>query len=566
MAKISIITICYNEPNLEKTCESIVNQTFQDFEWIVVDGGSNQETQEIWNKYKHRINKFISEPDNGRYDAMNKGIHLASGEYLNFMNAGDYFKDKNVLQKVIDYKLDKDIVFGNILISKKIGFYKIQNFPDVVDELFLFSNSLPHQASFIKKDLFDKYGVYSEDYTIVSDWAKWFVFIFQHNCSYKHINLVCCVYNLEGISAKNRKLAEKERKIVLSSFFSENKLKELASMQKIHYTFLEHLFSIKNSIDRKEKIISIFGIKIRVLRHKPFKRNKNKKYIVINGNCVMQFIAYFLKTNRDFRKQYDIELLKPVFLVEKEDVQELQTKVAECDIFITQPITGEKYKALGIDTETMQSLMKDSAKTIKIPVPYFTGYFPEQFYLHDKNGYVVSECEGLPSPYNNKIILYGFINNLKPNEVLKILNNENNMNNISQSAQDSIDELKKREKDLDFGISGFIEKNYKKHRLFWTINHPANYLIRYIADEILRILGIQKHWYNFWGLTKKQKKEFLYKPFATPIIKSVYKELQLKKGMINAKYTLKFVSNSYNYYHNHSDLVEINKEYVENIL
>ena len=95
MTKISIITVCYNEPNLEKTCESIINQTMQDFEWVVIDGGSNEETQNIWNKYKHRINTFVSEPDNGIYDAYNKGVKLATGDYIIFMNAGDCFYENS---------------------------------------------------------------------------------------------------------------------------------------------------------------------------------------------------------------------------------------------------------------------------------------------------------------------------------------------------------------------------------------------------------------------------------------------------------------------------------------
>ena len=75
---ISIITVCYNEPNLEATCESVVAQTEQNFEWVVIDGGSDIKTQRIWQKYRHRINKFVSEKDSGIYNAMNKGIRLAT--------------------------------------------------------------------------------------------------------------------------------------------------------------------------------------------------------------------------------------------------------------------------------------------------------------------------------------------------------------------------------------------------------------------------------------------------------------------------------------------------------
>ena len=113
LPKFSIITICYNEPNLEKTCKSIVNQTFQGFEWIVIDGGSNRQTLDIFEKYKDRIDYFVSEKDNGRYHAMNKGLRVAKGEYVNFMNAGDYFNGHDVLEKIIHFGLDKDIVYGD---------------------------------------------------------------------------------------------------------------------------------------------------------------------------------------------------------------------------------------------------------------------------------------------------------------------------------------------------------------------------------------------------------------------------------------------------------------------
>ena len=100
MKKLSIITICYNEPDLEKTCRSIVNQTWQDFEWIVIDGGSNEETLAIFDKYKYRIDKFVSEPDNGIYNACNKGIKLAESEYVQLLNAGDSYYDTKVLEDV----------------------------------------------------------------------------------------------------------------------------------------------------------------------------------------------------------------------------------------------------------------------------------------------------------------------------------------------------------------------------------------------------------------------------------------------------------------------------------
>ena len=263
MAKISIITICYNEPNLERTCESIVNQTFQDFEWIVVDGGSNQETQEIWNRYKDRIDKFISEPDNGRYDAMNKGISLATGEYLNFMNAGDYFADKDVLQNVVNKNLDKDIVFGDLGNINTDGSIHHCIFPDKVDLIFLYKHFIPHQASFIKADLFDKYGHYSTEFLSASDWEKWIVFIILNHCTYKHIRLTCCIFDTNGISSKQGQIGDKEREIILHKYFSEEEILKLKNSANFKLNFLEKIFSIKKCSDNRHIAITFMGFTLK---------------------------------------------------------------------------------------------------------------------------------------------------------------------------------------------------------------------------------------------------------------------------------------------------------------
>ena len=117
---LSIITVCLNEPLLQRTCESIVNQTFQNFEWIVIDGGSNEATLNIFERYKYRINYFVSESDGGIYFGMNKGIQQAHGTWLNFMNAGDLFINYNILN-IINYKLKKikkiDILYGNYIVG-----------------------------------------------------------------------------------------------------------------------------------------------------------------------------------------------------------------------------------------------------------------------------------------------------------------------------------------------------------------------------------------------------------------------------------------------------------------
>ena len=170
---ISIITVCYNEPNLKATCESVVAQTEQNFEWIVIDGGSDMKTQRILQEYRHRINKFVSEKDSGIYNAMNKGIRLATGEYLLFLNAGDALEDAGVIDNVIKMKLDREIVYGDVRPVGRGDGKRVQTFPDFIEKFYWIKHTICHNATFIKKSLFDEFGLYDETLRIVSDWKKW---------------------------------------------------------------------------------------------------------------------------------------------------------------------------------------------------------------------------------------------------------------------------------------------------------------------------------------------------------------------------------------------------------
>lgn len=208
---LSIITICYNEKQIERTCKSIVNQTWQNFEWIVVDGGSTDGTLDILNKYKDRINILISEPDTGIYNAMNKGIKLATGTYLNFMNGGDAFYENTVLEKVFkDKTYTDDVLYGNYCgIHNNIQRPYLCP-PKIEPEMWLY-RTINHQSSFIKKEAFNKYGFYNENYKIASDFEQ-FVLFHKNNCSFKYLPLTISLFDMEGISNSNITNSIKERR------------------------------------------------------------------------------------------------------------------------------------------------------------------------------------------------------------------------------------------------------------------------------------------------------------------------------------------------------------------
>lgn len=154
--KFSIITINYNnKEGLRKTIESVVGQSFRDFEYIIIDGGSTDGSIEVIKEYAGKVDYWVSEPDKGIYHAMNKGVLQAHGEYLNFMNSGDEFYNNGVLQEVAP-SLDSDIVVGKIVHGTEVwGFHK-----EDITLMDLIRGTVLHQASFFRKELFDenRYG------------------------------------------------------------------------------------------------------------------------------------------------------------------------------------------------------------------------------------------------------------------------------------------------------------------------------------------------------------------------------------------------------------------------
>ena len=270
MSKLSIITICYNEPDLEKTCESIVNQTWQDFEWIVIDGGSNQQTLDIFEKYKDRINVYVSEPDTGRYNAFNKGLEYVNGEYVHFLNAGDYYYNENVLRDVFDSNFpNADIVHGDLYFKNTTNPEKdtirSSNHKNICPTFFI-NKIVYHPATFIKSTLFtvDDGFRFNENYKIVGDLEMWIVFAKQH-AKFCHINKTISVFNMNGISEneKYRELHKKERTEVINKYFTSEEI-ELAKKEYKNFSMWEQIFSITNTRNRKHKVLTILGIHIKI--------------------------------------------------------------------------------------------------------------------------------------------------------------------------------------------------------------------------------------------------------------------------------------------------------------
>lgn len=221
--KYSIITINYNnKEGLEKTIQSVLRQTFNNYQFIIIDGGSTDGSVDIIKQNAAHIDYWVSEPDNGRYSAMNKGIKQAKGAYLNFMNSGDTFHSSTVLEDIAKMNFTEDIITG--------GFYDLEKGikhiikPQEVTLLTMLKNTFNHQATFIKKQLFDK-RLYDERYVIQSDAKFNYQSIIFDNCSVRIIDYIVANYDFNGISS-NSALVDKEWNQLLAELFPKRILED----------------------------------------------------------------------------------------------------------------------------------------------------------------------------------------------------------------------------------------------------------------------------------------------------------------------------------------------------
>ena len=216
--RISVITVVYNRvASMEDTILSVINQEYANVEYIVIDGGSTDGTLEIINKYSDRISKYVSEPDNGIYDAMNKGIALASGDWINFMNCGDRFASNTAFSFFQKGALDADIVYGDAIIQYP-GFespWPILNLKDMWKRA-----AFCHQACFTRTEVMKEFK-FDLSYSVSAD----FDFLYRAwrlNLRFRYVHELICYYDFrEGASITNQFRSLRERKAaVLKHDFS----------------------------------------------------------------------------------------------------------------------------------------------------------------------------------------------------------------------------------------------------------------------------------------------------------------------------------------------------------
>ena len=230
--KFSIITVCKNsEKTIEGAINSVLNQTCQDFEHIIVDGVSADKTLDVVGKYN--INKVISEPDSGLYDAMNKGIKASSGDYLFFLNSDDRFLNDKIFESVAK-QAGKELLYGDqVFINRETGETSIRKH-NKLNKIYLMKNTPCQPATFYRRDVFEKYGYFNTNFKIVSD-HEWFLRAFlKHKISSTYLGFPVTEFTMGGLSSCKAREERKNEEIntMFDMYFSPFQRKKLEFISK----------------------------------------------------------------------------------------------------------------------------------------------------------------------------------------------------------------------------------------------------------------------------------------------------------------------------------------------
>jgi len=256
--KFSIITVNYNnKTGLFNTIKSVINQTFSDFEFIIIDGGSDDGSIEVIKEYSDRITYWVSERDNGIYNGMNKGIVQAKGDYVNFMNSGDTFYSNNTLENVYSMMNDNDIIIGkdyNQDPNSGEGFTTI--LPTRMSMAAFFMWTLPHQSAFIRRSLFDN-ALYDESLHIVADWKFYLDKIVYEGKAVQLLDMAICNREQEGVSVIQASKTKDERQKVLSTLLPPGIYKDYDTLAKLDRNTLYKLLCLIDQ-EKSRKWITYF--------------------------------------------------------------------------------------------------------------------------------------------------------------------------------------------------------------------------------------------------------------------------------------------------------------------
>jgi hypothetical protein len=206
---------------------------------------------------------------------------------------------------------------------------------------------------------------------------------------------------------------------------------------------------------------------------------------IVFGNCQATALERMLKTSNGFAKRFKVRTFPAVHEITPKKVVKLHASLEQCDLLVVQRVS-ESYRGLGVGTKTLAA-MAPKATIVRWPDAYWGGYFPDLFYLRDAAGQSVVNG---PFDYHDRVILHAFASGLGVDETIQLLTDPDQPLTTEGWMRDAVENLRIREHETDIAISAFVESAFDRALLFFTMNHPANIVLRYMAEHVLQLIGL----------------------------------------------------------------------------
>jgi len=278
---VTVVTVTYNaEDLLEDTILSVINQSYDNIEYIVIDGASSDKTVDIIKRYEDHIDYWVSEPDDGIYFAMNKAIKKATGKWINFMNAGDTFFDLNIIQNVMDVKeIDAELIYGNFQIKETKAIRKAWDKSE-----WHFHTPFCHQTLFTKTSLM-KEELFDTGYRLAAD-HNFFIAMYKKGKNFFYIDKNLAIFSLGGFAESNKLLMNIESiKILLDHNVPQDEIRQSDWYSVLSKNiYLENIVDIRDSQDRELTILkdSIKEVSQYSILKNPIKKYRSYKKMLLN--------------------------------------------------------------------------------------------------------------------------------------------------------------------------------------------------------------------------------------------------------------------------------------------
>lgn len=237
--KVSVITVCFNaEKTIEQTIKSVLQQTYKNIEYIIIDGNSQDKTVDIIKKYQDSIAYWISENDSGIYDAMNKGIRVSTGDIIGIINSDDWY-DLNAIENVVNIFINEkaDVVYGDMILLYENGFRKRNKTEEL--ESLAYKMSISHPTTFVNRNIYIKYGLFDTHYRIAADYDL-MLRLYHNGVVMKSCSEVIAYFRMSGVSNTNiAQCAEETRRISLEYLADEDEKRYLPIINSIYQRKME---------------------------------------------------------------------------------------------------------------------------------------------------------------------------------------------------------------------------------------------------------------------------------------------------------------------------------------